>query len=135
LKKKLKKNKVYKIIFNYLLVKWILEEIEKEKVVALEKKQKEKASLLQLLKDNEIKKDVVAEQNRVDRENDIEDTNNYAKILEEQERKRAEYFKIRERTSPTGTASKIEAVIKEINNRNVYEEEKIRQYVREKEMK
>ena len=110
------------------LVKTLQEEIEREKQLAIEKKLAEKAALQKTLKDNEIHKQKLAEEARKEREDDIKIMEDDAKVKEKQENERIEYFKKIERNANSFMDKVIQTVLKEQEDKNKEEEEKIRQY-------
>ena len=110
------------------LVKTLKEEIEREKQLAIEKKLAEKAALQKTLKDNEIHKQKLAEEARKEREDDIKIMEDDAKVKEKQENERIEYFKKIERNANSFMDKVIQTVLKEQEDKNKEEEEKIRQY-------
>ena len=110
------------------LVKTLQEEIEREKQLAVEKKLAEKAALQKTLKDNEIHKQKLAEEARKEREDDIKIMEDDAKVKEKQENERIEYFKKIERNANSFMDKVIQTVLKEQEDKNKEEEEKIRQY-------
>ena len=110
------------------LVKTLKEEIEREKQLAIEKKLAEKAALQKTLKDNEIHKQKLAEEARKEREDDIKIMEDDAKVKEKQENERIEYFKKIERNANSFMDKMIQTVLKEQEDKNKEEEEKIRQY-------
>ena len=110
------------------LVKTLQEEIEREKQLAIEKKLAEKAALQKTLKDNEIHKQKLAEEARKEREDDIKIMEDDAKVKEKQENERIEYFKKIERNANSFMDKVIQTVLKEQEDKNREEEEKIRQY-------
>lgn len=110
------------------LVKSLQDEIEREKQLAIEKKIAEKAALQKTLKDNEIHKQKLAEEARKEREDDIKIMEDDAKVKEKQENERIEYFKKIERNANSFMDKVVQTVLKEQEDKNREEEERIRQY-------
>jgi hypothetical protein len=116
-------------------VKKIVEEIDKEKKQAIVKKEEERIALKKLLEENEIRKLVLADQLQKEREQDLKACYDYARVLDQQEKDRADYFKIRERKSSDFMSQVVDGVIKEINNKTKIEEENIKKFEKEIEKK
>ena len=118
-----------------ILVKKIVQEIEKEKVAAINKKEEEKAALKVLLNENELRKKVLAAQLEQERELDLQACREYARVLDKQEKDRNDYFKVRSLKSNEFMSKMIDTVLKDIDNKNKLEEEAIRKYEIEKDKK
>jgi len=138
--KQLKDEKVRKRIevvkekkYDRELVKHLLEEMDKEKQVTLKKKVDEKEALQKTLKDNELNKIKQLEALRKEREEDIRATEEYTKILDKQENDRKEYFKNIERCSNSFMSKMVGTVLKEMDDKNKDEEDRMKNYLNDKE--
>lgn len=107
--------------------------MEKEKQTIIKKKKEDKEALHKTIKDNELNKIKQIEALKKEREDDVRCTEEYAKILEKQENERKEYFKKIERNSNNFTAKMVDSVIKDMQQKNKDEEEKMKNYLAEKE--
>jgi hypothetical protein len=101
----------------------------------IQKKIEEKSALQKTLKDNELNKIKAMEQLKKEREDDVRAAEEYGKILEKQENERIEYFKKIERSSNNFMSKMVDTVLKDMNEKNNEEEEKMRQYLAEKEIR
>jgi hypothetical protein len=117
------------------LVKALLSDMEREKQIAIKKKQEERESLQKTLKDNELNKIKTMEQLRKERAEDIQIMDEYAKVLDKQEQDRAEYFKRIERNANNFMSMMGGTVLKEQNERNKAEEDRMNYYLAERERK
>jgi hypothetical protein len=115
------------------LVKALVTDMEREKNIAIKKKQEERDALQKTLKDNELNKVKTMEQLRKDRAEDIQIMDEYAKVLDKQEQDRAEYFKRIERNANNFMSMMGGTVLKEQNEKNKAEEARMNQYLAEKE--
>lgn len=93
----------------------------------------EKEILHKTLKDNELNKVKHMEMLKKEKEDDVRSAEEYGKILEKQDNERIEYFKRIERNANGFMTKAVEESIKEIEMKNKQEEERIRQFVIEKE--
>lgn len=118
---------------NINIVKHLLEEIDKEKKVAIDKKIKEKEALQKTLKDNELNKIRVTEALKKEREEDIQIMQEYARVLDKQEQDRVEYFKSIERNANNFMSKMATTVLKERNDKNKEDEERMNKFLAEKE--
>jgi hypothetical protein len=107
--------------------------MEKEKQIILQKKKDDKDALHKTLKDNELHKIKLQEALKKEREEDVRCTEEYARILEKQENERKEYFKRIERNANNFTSKMVDTVLKDMNDRNLEEEEKMKKFLIEKE--
>lgn len=115
------------------LVKHLLTEMEKEKQIMLQKKAEEREALQKTLKDNELNKVKQLEALKREREEDIRATEEYTKILDKQENDRKEYFKNIERCANSFMSQAVGTVLKEMDDKNKDEEERMKNYLNEKE--
>ncbi len=99
----------------------------------LKKKVEEKEALQKTLQDNSLRKFKLIEQLNREREEDIRCTQEYAKILEKQENDRKEYFAKIERNSAAFMGGHVQTVLKNMENRNKQEEERMNNYLKDKE--
>ncbi len=110
-------------------------ELAKEKQAAIEKKEEERVALKKLLEENEVRKIVLAEQLQQEREQDLKACHDYARILDQQDEDRANYFKIRERRGNDFMQKVVDGVLKDINNKNVKEATAMKKFELELEQK
>jgi len=115
------------------LVKHLLTEMEKEKQIMLQKKADERDALQKTLKDNELNKVKQLEALKREREDDIRCTDEYTKILDKQENDRKEYFKNIERCANSFMSQAVGTVLKEMDDKNKDEEERMKNYLNDKE--
>lgn len=99
----------------------------------LKKKVEEKDALQKTLKDNSLNKVKMIEQLKREREEDVRCTQEYAKILEKQENDRKEYFARIERNSTAFMGGAVQNVLRNMENKNKQEEERMNNYLSEKE--
>ena len=100
----------------------------------IKRKTEEKGALQKTLKANELNKIKQLEQMRKERDDDVRCTHEYAKILEKQENERKEYFNKIERNSNSFNGSKVvEAVLKDMDFKNKDEEERMKNYLSDKD--
>jgi len=112
----------------FIKVKNCVEEIEKEKQMALNKKIEEKEALQLLLQENELRKITLSEQKKEQKNIDIKSMIDMQKVVEQREKDRNDYFKIRERRSGETAFKAIETVVKAMNMKNIEEEEAIKRF-------
>jgi hypothetical protein len=115
------------------LVKAIVTDMEREKQIFIKKKIEEKEALKKTLKDNELNKVKALEQFKKERAEDIQIMEEYAQVLDKQERDRAEYFKRIERNANNFMSMMAGTVLKEQNDRNKAEEGMMNKYLADKE--
>ncbi len=125
----MRKNQVY----NINIVKHLVEEIEKEKKVGIDKKIKEKEALQKTLKDNELNKIRLTEALKKEREEDIQIMHEYARVLDKQEQDRVEYFNSIERNANNFMSKMAATVLKEKNDKNREDEERMNKFLADKE--
>ncbi len=133
-KKRKKKESQLELEHDKLLIQKQLDKIEAEKKSAFEKKAKEREAYNQIQKANVEYKKHQLEMRRQERENDIRAMDEYARILDKQERDRAEYFKRCENKQNDFMSKMAENVVKINDNRLAKEDEKIVKYQNEREM-
>jgi hypothetical protein len=114
-------------------VKHLVEEIEKEKKVGIDKKIKEKEALQKTLKDNELNKIRLTEALKKEREEDIQIMHEYARVLDKQEQDRVEYFNSIERNANNFMSKMAATVLKEKNDKNREDEERMNKFLADKE--
>lgn len=115
-------------------MKHLLAEIDKDKQNMIKMKIEEKEALQKTLVDNQLNKVKLLEMAKKEKEDDIGASEEYGKILQKQENERFEYFKNIERNSHGFmTKSVEEESLREIERKHKEEEEKIRQYILDKE--
>ena len=100
------------------------EEIRLAKEAALIKKEKEHEALLKTLKDNELHKQKLLEQERIERENDIKIMEDAAANEIKKENERKAYYESIKRGAAEHDTKMLESVIK-VRNEKLKEEEKI----------
>ena len=110
------------------LVKVLKDEIDREKRLAIEKKVAEKEALQKTLKDNELRRQKLLEDERKEKELDVKMMEDDAKVKQKQENERIEYFKRIERSSNSFMDQMVNTVLKEQERKNKEEEDKIKAY-------
>ena len=110
-------------------------EIDKDKLNMIRKKNEEKEALHKTLVDNQLNKVKQLEMAKKEKEDDIRAAEEYGKILQKQENERMEYFNNIERNSHGFITKAVGVSLKEMESQSKEEEEKIRQYIVEKEKK
>ena len=110
------------------LVKVLKEEIEREKRLAIEKKVAEKEALQKTIKDNELRRQKLLEDERQEKELDVKMMEDDAKVKQKQENERIEYFKRIERSSNSFMDQMVNTVLREQELKNKEEEDKIKAY-------
>lgn len=138
--KQLKDEKIRKKIeymkekkFDKDIVKNIKNDIEKEKQNQLKKRLEEKEILQKTLKENELNRLRQIENLKQEKLDDIKATEEYGKIMDRQEQERVEYFKRIERNANNFVNKMSETVLSEVARKNKEEEERMRNYLDEKE--
>ena len=119
--------------FDKEIVKNIKSDIEKEKQNLLKKRLEEKEFLQKTLKENELNRLRQIDNLKNEKLDDIKATVEYGKIMDRQEQERVEYFKRIERNSNNFINKMSETVLKESTRKNEEEEERMRNYLEEKE--
>lgn len=114
-------------------MKYINEEIEKEKANAIIKRNLEKDALQKTLRENEENKRIQALMREKEKLEDIRSIEEYTRVLEKQENERKLYFKNIENKSSNFLAKMSQTVLKDIENKNQAENERIKKYEQEKE--
>ena len=114
-------------------MKKIKEEIEKDKVNANTKKEEERIALMKLLVENEQRKITMAENKQRERDIDIKSCLDMIKIVDQREKDRNDYFKLRERKSGETNQKAIETVVKGMKEKDHYEEEAIKKFEAERD--
>lgn len=125
--------KIYLLVINFFKVKYIGEEIEKDKNSTIQKKILENEALQQTLIQNEENRKIQAQIKERERLEDIRSMEEYSKVLEKQENERKAYFRNIESKANSFLAKMSQTVLKDIDNKNKMEEEKISKYLQEKE--
>ncbi len=116
-------------------MKYISEETEKEKQANLNKKIQNYEALQQTLKENEENKRIQAINRENEKFDDIRSIEEYTKVLEKQENERKLYFQNIENKASNFLAKMSQTVLKDIENKNKIENEKMQKYLQEKEEK
>lgn len=119
--------------FDKEIVKNIKNDIEKEKQNQLKKKLEEKEILQKTLKENELNRLRQIENIKQEKLDDVKATEEYGKIMDRQEQERVEYFKRIERNSNNFINKMSETVLSEVAKKNNEEEDRMRNYLEEKE--
>jgi len=119
--------------YDLSFLKRLKNEAEEEQRKLIQKKNEKHEELVATLKENEAHKKVLYERMLREREEDIKSQIEYTKILDKQEKDRAEYFKSKERKGNTFTNLMVENVIKDLENKNKKLEETIEKYHKEKD--
>lgn len=109
--------------------------MEKEKQMLIEKKIKEKEALQKTLKDNELNKIKQMELLKKEREDDIRATEEYTKVLDKQEQERILYFKNIERKAQNFHAKAVETVLNDMERKIKQDEDRMNNYLKEKEQR
>jgi hypothetical protein len=99
----------------------------------IKKKIEEKEALQKTLVDNQLNKVKLLEMAKKEKEDDIRASEEYGMIIQKQDNERIEYFKNIERNSYGFMTKSVEDSLKEIERKHKEEEEKIRQYIIDKE--
>ena len=104
--------------FELSLLLRVKKEAEEEKRKEQAKVIKRHEELIETLKENEVNKKIAQERLERERQEDINSQLEYAKLLDKQEKARADYFKDRERKGNTFISLMVENVIKDQEQRN-----------------
>jgi len=104
--------------FEICLLNRVHKEAEEEKNKELNKVKKRHNELIETLKENEVNKKISMERQERERQEDINAQIEYGKMLDKQEKERADYFKDRERKGNTFISLMVENVIKEQDMKN-----------------
>jgi len=121
--------------FDKVLVARIVDEMEKEKQSLAMKKMQEKEYLFKVLAENEENKKIQQENLKKERLEDIKICEEYAQVLDKQEQDRANYFKNKEKKANEFSKKMADTVIKDMEERFKREEENIRKYQQEKDVR
>jgi len=109
-------------------------EVEKEEKEIIRKKKEKHDELIRTLKDNEINKKILQERLEKERLEDINAQIEYGKMLDKQEKERADYFKDRERKGNTFISLMVENTIKQQEMKNQKLDETLRKYQEKKDL-
>ena len=120
------KNKKYE----RALVKENIKEIKEEKKAAIEKKRAEKAAMDKTVQDNLLRRKILEEQARKEREDDIRIMEDAAALDIKNENKRKEYFAKIERNANAFAGKAVETVLKAQAEKLKNEEEQLKEYER-----
>jgi hypothetical protein len=115
------------------LISQINKDIERDKQIAYEKKQLEKAALQKTLKDNELRKEVLKRQREKEIEDDLKIMEDDNKVKEKQEQERVIYFKNIERSANNFMSKMVETVLKEEDIKTQQEQQLRDKYQRMKD--
>ena len=110
------------------------EEIRLEKEEIKERKEKEHEALLKTLKDNELHKQKLLEQEKLERENDIKIMEDAAANEIKRENERKAYYESIKRGQMEHSAKMLETVLKERNDKLAEEDRILNEYVKCQEM-
>jgi len=119
--------------FDKELISRLVEEMEKEKRVNEMKKIADKEQLKKVLQENDLHKIKMKELAEKERLQDIKATEEYARILDKQEKDRENFFKNKEKKAMEFMSKMAQTVIKDMDDKMKREEEAIRRYQIEKE--
>lgn len=111
----------------------LLNEIEKEKQEALNKKKVEREAMQKTLIQNEENRKLQSLALKREKEDDVRAAEEYTKVLDKQENERKAYFRNIENKSNNFLAQMTKTVLKDAEQKNKEEEEKVLKYEREKE--
>lgn len=114
-------------------VRNILSEIEKDKQIQLKRRMDERELMLNTLKENQLNKQRQLDNKERERLIDIRYTGEYGRVLDKQEQERTEYFKKIERNANNFVNKMALSVMNELESKNKDEEERMRNYLLERE--
>jgi hypothetical protein len=134
-KKRKRAEKKKNMVFEKELVAKIVDDMEKEKQLAAMKKNHEREALVKVLQENEENKKKQLEILKREREEDIQICDEYAQVLDKQEKDRENYFKNKERKANEFSKKMADTVIKDMEDRFKREEADIRKYQGEKDVR
>ena len=120
------KNKKYE----RALVKENVKELKEERIAAIEKKKAEKAAMDKTIQDNLLRRKVLEEQARKEKEDDIRIMEDAAALDIKNENKRKEYFAKIERNANAFAGKAVETVLKAQTEKLKNEEEQLKEYER-----
>ena len=120
------KNKKYE----RALVKENQQQLKDEKKAEIEKKKAEKIAMEKTVQDNLLRKKVLAEKEKKEREDDIRIMEDATALDIKQENERKEYFKKIERNANSFAGKAVETVLKAQKEKLKMEEEKLKEYER-----
>ena len=110
------------------LVEQNKKDILEDKKAAREKKEAEKRAMEQTIKDNELRKKILEEQAKKEKEDDIQIMKDHAAVEERKENERRAYFNRIERNANSFMDSAINTVLREQREKEMEEEEQLRKY-------
>ena len=110
-------------------------DILEEKRIEMERKKEEKLALKKTLKDNELRKEILAENLRKEREEDIKIMEDHDQDEIRRENERKEYFNKIERNANAFSEKAVENVLKKQKEKELENERKLKQYEIDKENK
>ena len=117
------------------LVQRLQDEMEAERRLQQEKRKQEKDYLQKMLTENEKHKSKALAERERERLEDVRAQEEYARMLDKQEQDRANEVRAREQRAQEFMNRMADTVIKNMDNRTREEEEKIRRYELEKEIR
>jgi len=117
------------------IVQNIKNDIEREKQNQLRKRMEEKELLQKTLRENELNRLRQIEYIKNEKLDDIKATKEYGRIMDRQEQERVDYFKRIERNANNFVNKMSETVLKEVDRKNKDEEDRMKNYLDEKERK
>lgn len=109
--------------------------MEQERQLTMEKRRQEREYLQKMMVENERQKKISNEQKEKERQEDIAAQEAYAAMLDKQERDRIQEMKNRENRAQEFMNRMADTVIKKMDERQRDEDDKIRRYEMEKEMR
>ena len=116
-----------------LLVRKIKEEMEEQARVAAQRKEEERFHLRKVLRENEDYKKRLAEEAKREKDADIRAQQEYTRLVEQMEQKRAAEFKAREDRAKKLMSMMADTVIKDQKEQILEEERKLLRYHQERE--
>ena len=116
-----------------LLVRKIKEEMEDQARVAAQRREEERHHLRKVLQDNEEYKKKMAEEAKREKDADVRAQQEYTRLVEQQESKRAAEFKAREDRAKKLMSMMADTVIKDQKEQILDEERKLLRYHQERE--
>lgn len=109
--------------------------MDQERQMLMEKRRQEKEYLQKMLTENERQKAKAAIERERERQEDIKAQQEYTRMLEKQEQDRINEFKAREQRAQEFMNRMADTVIRNMDDKQREEEDKIRRYEMEKEMR
>lgn len=101
--------------------------------MAITKKSEEKEAMMKLIVENEQRKVTLQQMKQDQRNIDIKSMEDMKRIVDQREKDRNDYFKLRERTSGETAKFTIETVVKAMKMKTFEEEEAIKRFEAERD--